>query len=330
MDLVVKNPSKDAVTRFRAWIAYDPATLIGDEVTIAKTFGTPMPGETGFSATDGIVRISGSADNGKNDDVIVVARIRMHKSDTATDSSPLSFSDVSGTNESHTGIFSTGVSGEANITAPSLSSLLVRFEPSAAVQSSSVTNASSVRSERSSNASVSSADSIHNAATLTPLTSPTIFTLLQVQKVGVTTEGSSVFIAWDTLPSSEIIGYNVYYGTVSGKYMQKRSLDKTTTNVTIRDLTQGVTYYFAVRAINAKNLETDFSQEVGVTVGNPSTSTSPLVGSVLSRPPKTPKTGGTVSGETGTSSTLLLFFTLSAVIGTGIAFRRQLTARAHL
>ncbi len=143
----------------------------------------------------------------------------------------------------------------------------------------------------------------------------------------VTTEGSSVFLAWDKLPSADLVGYNLYYGTVSGQYLQKRSIDKNTTSMTIRALPEGVTYYFAIRGVDKDNRETDFSQEVGISVGNPATSTSPLSASAIERAPNTPRTGGNVSGETGLASTAVLFLVLSAVIGTGLAFRRQLSAK---
>ncbi len=148
-----------------------------------------------------------------------------------------------------------------------------------------------------------------------------VFTMLQVQGARVTTEGSSVFLAWDTLPSSEIIGYNVYYGTTMGSYIQRRGVDKSATSITIRALPVATTYYFAVRGVNAAGKETDFSQEVAVSVGNPRTSTSPLNANSL--PTNTPTTNGDISGQTGTSTVLIAFLLISALTGTMLAFRRQ-------
>lgn len=137
----------------------------------------------------------------------------------------------------------------------------------------------------------------------------------------MTTEGSSVFLAWDALPSTELVGYNIYYGTTTGKYIQRRGVEKDATSLTLRALPVGTTYYFAIRAVNDKNQETEFSQEVGVSVGNPSTSTAPLTANSL--PTRTPSTNGSVAGETGVSTMLLPLLLISAVIGTFVAFRRQ-------
>jgi hypothetical protein len=103
----------------------------------------------------------------------------------------------------------------------------------------------------------------------------------------------------------------------------------------IRALPLDTTYYFAVRGVNLTNEESAFSKEVAVTVGNPRTSSSPLVGQIRGEglpPPTHPLARGTraptapLPGETGIPSTIVLFLTLSAVIGTSFALRRQLIA----
>ncbi len=157
----------------------------------------------------------------------------------------------------------------------------------------------------------------------------TAFSLLQVRNVRVTTEGSAVYMGWDPLQSSQLAGYNVYYGTTSGRYIQRKSTDAETSSLTVRSLPVGTTYYFAVRAVNQENKESAFSQEVSVTVGDPSSSTAPLVAGSLGSNPlegSVGETGGQVPvpGETGTSSTIAFFLILSAVIGTVIASRRQM------
>lgn len=174
----------------------------------------------------------------------------------------------------------------------------------------------------------------------------------QVQNVRVGTEGTSAYLSWDTLTSSQITAYNLYYGTVSGQYIQRRTLDKATTNTTIRNLPQNLTYYFALRGVGANGTESDYSQEVSVQIGNPSTSTSPLDGGSVSPPSSsssapapftgtvtptkvafahpgvTPTNGSynnsTKTANSGTSTTLAMLLLASAVIGTIFAFRRQL------
>jgi hypothetical protein len=113
--------------------------------------------------------------------------------------------------------------------------------------------------------------------------------------------------------------------------MQRRSVDRSVTNLKLCGLPAGKTYYFALRGANAQLSETQFGQEVAVTIGNPATSTAPLSASVFTRPGpqgRPPATGGAIGGETGVPSLLMLFLVGSAVVGTLLAFRHQWTARA--
>lgn len=155
------------------------------------------------------------------------------------------------------------------------------------------------------------------------------FGLLQVQDVRVTSRERNIFLGWRELKSSDIKGYNIYYGTTSGRYMQRRSLPPKTTSLVLRDLEPGVTYYLAVRAFSTSDQESSFSQEVSVTVGKPETSTAPLtqVESDITAPEGNPierKGGRIVSGETGMTNTLSLLLLISAGVGTLCALRRQI------
>ena len=157
----------------------------------------------------------------------------------------------------------------------------------------------------------------------------TAFSLLQIRNVRVTSEGSSAFLQWDDLRSSSLKTYNVYYGTTSGEYIQRKIIPGGAPSVTIRNLPEGTTYYFAVRAANTSDEESAFSQEVAVEIGNPATSTAPLVASLFTDAPGQNPIGDTameVPGETGMSSVLVTLIVFSAVIGTLIASRRQIIA----
>src|SRR3989339_42592 len=158
------------------------------------------------------------------------------------------------------------------------------------------------------------------------------FSLLQVRNLRLTTKDTSVFLAWDALQSSVLQAYNVYYGTTSGRYIQRKTVDKEVHSLAIHDLPAKTTYYFAIRAVSTGNEESAFSQEVAVSVGEPTTSTAPLSlnGQVLKELKTNPLgtgngNGGAVPGETGMSTTIILLLLGSAVIGTTFASRRQLT-----
>lgn len=168
------------------------------------------------------------------------------------------------------------------------------------------------------------------APTPPPLGEQTSFGLLQVQNLRVATEGSSAFLAWDPLQSSRLKGYNLYYGTISGQYLQRKTVSANTSSLTLRALSVGTTYYFSVRAISQQDEESAFSQEVAITIGDPNSSTSPLVASVFDQdiapPPPINHADDiiTVPGETGIPSAILLLLVLSSVIGTFLASKRQI------
>ncbi len=323
-DLVLENPAKRPIKRFRAWLAYDTTIFEGVDLAIAKDFSIPTPGENEFVAADGYIKLSGTSNKPIDEEKIPLAHVRLRVLRTVPDGSPIIFYDATGTTGSKTGVFEEETAEEVNILTPSLGYLFVRFDApvdnkSQSSATSSVDATMTVAGATSSTTATQTStetDADHTAATTS-----TVFTMLQVQGVRVTTEGSSVFLAWDALPSSELNGYYIYYGTTSGRYIQRRAVEKEATSITIRALPVGTTYYFAVRAVNSAGQETEFSNEVGISVGNARTSTSPLTGNT--RPTQTPGTNGSVAGETGTSSVLLFLLIGSAVAGTFVAFRRQ-------
>lgn len=82
---------------------------------------------------------------------------------------------------------------------------------------------------------------------------------------------ADVTISWDANTESDLAGYKVYYGTVTGTYGSPTILGKQTT-YTLTGLPTG-TYYIAITAFNTSGLESGFSNEVSAAVtGSPSTS----------------------------------------------------------
>lgn len=350
MDLILRNPSGKPITRFRSWIAYDPTIVDGDALEINPLFSAPTPGESDFSPAEGYIKIGASAMAGVTDPFISVARIRMRVTDAAAQNTVLSFFNPSGDATGNTAAVTGEAGAEQGVLTVPLGSLLVRIAGGGSLGGSG-DPASSQPSVPQGDGQSSSAPADDPLANFPPIVPPMtggsssaaqpdqqnssvqpsqLFTLLQIQRLRATTEGTIVYLAWDALQSAELAGYNVYYGTVSGEYIQRRGVDKNSTTMTVRGLPVGTTYYFAVRGVNGGGEETAFSQEVGITVGNPATSTSPLLGSVGDDGPggQAPNTDGTVAGDTGLPSTLVLLFLFSACVGTALAFRRQLTAVA--
>lgn len=354
MDLVLHNPKAMPITRYRAWILYDSTVLEGVTFELSDAFPVPTPGEADFSIADNYIKASATSAQPVSSTKIVLARITLKVLTAPANGVILAFHNPSGTETAHTGAFVTEGGQEANVAANVQGSLVVRFAGTGSSAASVAPVASSVPAATGSVSSVASvpasstassvASAISSAPTFFPSSSslsssssssvaavPTVFTKLQVQALRVTTEGSSAFLAWNPLPSAELAGYNLYYGSISGRYLQRRSVDKDAQTITIRALPVGQTYYFAVRAVNASGAESDYSQEVAVTIGNPATSTSPLSGNLIEGPQgNAPGTGGNVAGESGPASWIALLLGISAVLGTAFAFRRQMTASSAL
>src|SRR5690348_12550098 len=92
---------------------------------------------------------------------------------------------------------------------------------------------------------------------------------------------SSVALAWDPSPDSNVAGYNVYYGTASHSYQAQVPVG-TNVTATVSGLSDGTTYYFSVTAVDAAGIESDFSAELADhTSGNAAPTISPIGGQTI-------------------------------------------------
>ncbi len=80
--------------------------------------------------------------------------------------------------------------------------------------------------------------------------------------------GTSVTLAWNQSTNPIVAGYNIYYGGASGTYTNKTSAGPVT-SLTISNLVNGTTYYFAATTYSAAGAESAFSSEVAYTVPTP-------------------------------------------------------------
>jgi len=76
----------------------------------------------------------------------------------------------------------------------------------------------------------------------------------------------TVNLGWNASSSTDVTGYRIHFGTVSGTYTASIMVENVTTG-TVSGLAEGVTYYFAVSALNASGLESAFSNEVSFKPG---------------------------------------------------------------
>jgi Divergent InlB B-repeat domain/Fibronectin type III domain len=74
-----------------------------------------------------------------------------------------------------------------------------------------------------------------------------------------------VSLAWDANTEPDLGGYKLYYGTATQAYSQVINVGKNT-QVTVSNLSLGVTYFFAVTAYSLQGAESDYSNEINNTV----------------------------------------------------------------
>ncbi len=74
----------------------------------------------------------------------------------------------------------------------------------------------------------------------------------------------SVSLAWDRNPEADVVGYRIYYGLSSRQYTNSIYVGNLTAG-TVPGLSNGVPYFFAMTALDATGLESDYSSEVAVT-----------------------------------------------------------------
>src|ERR1035441_5835723 len=70
----------------------------------------------------------------------------------------------------------------------------------------------------------------------------------------------SVVLAWMTSPSTNVVGYNIYYETACGDYNSEINVGNTN-SATVTGLLDGTTYCFAATAVDSSGVESPFSNE---------------------------------------------------------------------
>jgi PKD repeat protein len=75
-------------------------------------------------------------------------------------------------------------------------------------------------------------------------------------------------LAWDPSTDPKVTGYMLYYGQASGSYTTAVDVGNVTT-YTVFNLTEGRTYYYAVKARDAAGIESAFSNQVSGTIPFP-------------------------------------------------------------
>ena len=112
---------------------------------------------------------------------------------------------------------------------------------------------------------------------------------------------ASVKLAWNPSISTNVIGYNIYYGIASGVYNSTIYVaGSTSTDATVTGLVQGTTYYFAATAVDSLGDESPFSNETSYLVPTNSIAGSLAAATLVTgTPPSNGQFSLTVKGVTG-------------------------------
>jgi hypothetical protein len=92
----------------------------------------------------------------------------------------------------------------------------------------------------------------------------------------------SVMVEWNPSPTTNVVGYDIYFGILNGIYTNELQVGKTT-NLVIPGLLNGIKYYFAATAVNSSGIQSSLSGQTSYTVpvaaaelGSPNYSNSKL------------------------------------------------------
>ncbi len=76
----------------------------------------------------------------------------------------------------------------------------------------------------------------------------------------------SITLAWDAAQGTDIVGYNVYFGTASGNYS---SVTNAPTNLAvITGLVPGTRYFFTTTTVNSQGMESARAPEISFVAGS--------------------------------------------------------------
>ncbi len=92
-----------------------------------------------------------------------------------------------------------------------------------------------------------------------------VLTFAAVALLSANANAASVTLAWDANPETDITGYRVHFGTASRSYTEEIYAGNST-SITIPNLTNGVTYYFAATANSSFGIESNYSTELVHTI----------------------------------------------------------------
>jgi hypothetical protein len=293
VQIIVKNPGAQSIISVRSWLSYDMNALEGLSInTQGSPFTLSAPGEDEFDA-EGHAKIGRSnISGGFKDAEAVFATVRFRVKTPNPMTTAISAYDYQVTELGHTSV---------NIIDQGFPANILSEEPN--------------KVQIGLNAGATQPVTPEPTVVPTDIGGSGFANLIRPQNLKATTGPGYVDLKWDLSDEAELMGYNIYYGKTSGQYTRLRTVGKVN-RYRIDNLINGEVYFFAITAYDQMNRESDYSDEVGIIINQPLSSTSPfedVIASLLAKLPAQPQNGPLLGW--------LVFST--AGLGGAIVFRKR-------
>ena len=314
--IFLDNPKAETVTSFRVKLKYDPKLLHLSNLTTQGTiFGLPEPFSNVIAEEEGTLSLGGSIPGGSKNE------IKMFLAEFSADlvsPTEMEFLNFQKSELGDTGIYLAKGFEAIN---------LLTKEP----QPLFFGKVSSPSEEKKDDLPLGGNEDPVEEILIQPLDpidediSEDTFELSRPQGVQIQTDKSGkVSLLWEL--EEGVQGYYVYYSEKSGFYIRRKDVGKTNF-VEFPGFEKGRTFYFAVTAYDDDGNESDYSNEVSVTVGVPGSESNGFSGNPqeakggLKNPKKYAQGDLGTTNESGPGEMLFFFFLSMGVVFLLFAFR---------
>lgn len=285
VDIVLKNPNQNNIISVRSWLDFDSSVLEAVSIDSSKSkFTLVAPGEDFVSNTDEKVKIGRSNISGGVKDLeTTVATVKFKVISNSKLNSSIDFYDYQVSELGHTSVNIIDQNFPLNILSNKPKSLILNINSSGSSQNDALVNNPPVN-EVDTSQETNYGGNINNTNT---------YILSPVSNLKINTGLNYVDLLWDKSNDINTKGYNIYYGRQSASYTRLKTIGNTN-KYRLDNLENNQTYYFAVKAYDQFNKESAYSNEVGIIVGQPLSSTSPfpnLIDREITNIPEQPQNG---------------------------------------
>lgn len=251
LDIVIHNPTQQNLSSTQTWLSYNTDHLEGVSIETYSDFDLVAPGEKEFDRENGRAMIGvASTQGGTTKPEIVVASITFKVITASKLNTQIEFYDHRLSELGHTNINVLEGGFPVNVLSEAPKPLQITLNGGRLVGGPPPTT------------------------TFEPVEVPRI-TLGRPTGLKVDTGDGYAHLIWDFDNNSTLAGYNVYYSMTSGRYLHRKQLGLID-EYYVTGLLNDETYFFAITAVDINGNETDYSDEVAITINHPETSTSPF------------------------------------------------------